>query len=558
MLLGTANLVDTVNRALMAREAEQVRLRRIANYVRGRQDPPYIPRGVNAEYRWIAKKARRNFLPLVIDVISENLHVDGYKPSGTTSNELAQPQVPQPEWEAFRANRMVSRQHGVHRAVIKYGSAYTVVLPGQMTSDEEQMSNVPVIRPVSPRRMTAFYADDVDDEWPQFAIEVNIINVPNSPFGQTNPGADNTSASVPGKVSARMLVYVYDEANRYILTGPVVSDISMTKLQLAEPGDVLLQGQSVIASHGMGLCPVVRFLYEVDLDEEEDCVGEIEPIMPIQDQINFDTFNLMISTQFAAFRQRWVSGMSPVDEEGREQAPFRPGVDRVWASDDPATKFGDFGETALQPYSTVREDGIRHMSTISQVPPYHLLGQVANMSAEALAAARDGLDRKIEELQAGLTDPWRNVFRLAAMASGDKNGWNDLFGTVVWRNTSARAFGATVDGLTKIAQMLQVPEEELWSRIPGVTSEDVASWQLAAQREKAQQLLAQILSQQLGGLTVAGQTAPPSPVPPGTPGAPGAPGAGGPAGNPLGIPVQQLMTSAVQPLPPPIPPEAIQ
>jgi hypothetical protein len=512
------DVVETTNQALVSRQSEQIRLRRIANYVRGRQDPPYTPRGVNAEYRWIAKKARRNFLPLVISVISENLHVDGYKPSGTTANQLAQPQTPQPEWQAFRANRMVSRQHGVHRAVIKYGSAYTVVLPGQMTSDEEQPANVPVIRPISPRRMTAFYADDVDDEWPQFAIEVNIINLP--------------------KGTAKMLVYVYDEVNRYILTGDASPNMTNSSLQLAKPDDVLLNGQPVLAAHGMGVCPVVRFLYEVDLDGEEDCVGEVEPIMPIQDQINFDTFNLMISTQFAAFRQRWVTGMAPVDEEGREQTPFRPGVDRVWASDDPATKFGEFGETGLTPYSAVREDGIRHMSTLSQIPPYHLLGQVANMSAEALAAARDGLDRKIEELQAGMTDPWRNVFRLTSLASGNKDGWNDLFGTIVWRDTSARAFGATIDGLTKIAQMLGVPAEELWARIPGATADDVASWQLAAQREKAQEMLQQILSQQLqmtpGAPGVPG--APPSPpgvMPPTQPAIPPAPGvppaeAGGP------------------------------
>ena len=230
---------------------------------------------------------------------------------------------------------------------------------------------------------------------------------------------------------------------------------------------------------------MVRFLYEVDLDGEDDCSGEIEPIMPIQDQINFDTFNLMISTQFAAFRQRWVTGMAPVDESGREQTPFRPGVDRVWAAEDPGTHFGEFGETALAPYSSVREDGIRHMATVTQVPPYHLLGQVANMSAEALAAARDGLDRKIEELQAGMTDPWRNVFRLTALAGGNKDNWNDLFGRVVWRDTSARAFGATIDGLGKANSMLGVPAQELWTRIPGATAEDVAAWTLAKQRDEA-------------------------------------------------------------------------
>jgi hypothetical protein len=472
MLIDQDDLVEITSQAMLARFREQVRLDRIAAYCRGKQDPPYTPKGVNAEYRWIARKAKRNFLPLIISVVSQNLHVDGYRPTGYTANQTMAPQTPQPQWEAFRANRMVSRQHGVHRSVIKYGASYVVVLPGQMSTDEEQQADVPVIRPVSPRRMTAFYADDVDDEWPQFAIEVKTVNL--------------------GANKAIVQVSVYDEDKRYILVGDANAKSAMQmNLRLASPDDPTLGGQDPVAAHGLGLCPIVRFLYETDLDGEDDCSGEIEPLMSLQDQINFDTFNLMISTQFAAFRQRWVTGMAPVDEEGREQAPFRPGVDRVWASEDATTKFGDFAETGLAPYADVREAGIRHMSTISQVPPYHLLGQVANLSAEALAAARDGLDRKIEELQAGLTDPWRNTFRLSALASGDKEGWNDLFGTIVWRDTSARAFGATIDGLTKAAQMLGVPAEELWSRIPGATADDVASWQLAAQREKAQALVQQ-------------------------------------------------------------------
>src|SRR5215831_14850606 len=220
--INLSELVPLATQAMIEREREQARLRRIADYVRGKHDPPYAPKGVNAEYRWIMKKARRNFLRPVISVISQNLHVDGYRPTGTTANEALLPQKPQPQWEAFRANRMISRQHGVHRSVIKYGSAYTVVLPGQMASDEErQGNNVPVVRPVSPRRLTAFYADDVDDEWPQFAIEARSVKIPG------------------GKSQA--FVSVYDEARRYILAGqPGITQVQQLGLQLADAADPLL------------------------------------------------------------------------------------------------------------------------------------------------------------------------------------------------------------------------------------------------------------------------------------------------------------------------------
>ena len=526
MLIEPTDLIGTTNQIMLMRLTEQYRLARISKCVRGHQDPPYVPRGASTEYRWIMRKSLRNFLPLVVSVISQNLHVDGYRPEGQTNitaNAVLAPQrTTNPMWDAFRANRMVSRQHGVHRSVIKFGSAYAVVLPGQLSTDEEQQgTDVPVMRPVSPRRMTALYASDVDDEWPQVAVEVKTVNMPGN--------------------KVRSYVSVYDEQFRYILSGsPGVAatgggsqSVTQLNLQLADPEDPILAGQAPVSEHGLGVCPVVRFLYEADLDGESDCSGEVEPIMPVQDQINFDTFNLMMSEQYSAFRQRWIAGMAPVDAEGRDAAPFRPGVDRVWAAEDPGTHFGEFSETALAPYSTVREDGIRHMATITQVPPYHLLGQVANLSAEALAAARDGLDRKIQELQALLTDPWRNVFRLTALASGDKENWNDLFGTVVWRDTSARAFGSTIDGLTKVAQMLGVPEEELWSRVPGVTAEDVQAWQLAAQREQAQQIVQQAVSAgQIAGVpnpatgvpALPGQTPQPFANPAALPPAPAGPG----------------------------------
>jgi hypothetical protein len=443
--------------------------------MRGRMDPPYAPRGVNAEYRWIMNKSMRNFLPLIVSVISQNLHVDGYKPSGMTTVETVSvnPSITEPAWEAFEANRMVSRQHSVHRAVIEYGASYVVVLPGQMSTAEEQSADVPVIRPVSPRRMTALYGDEVDDEWPQIAIEARIVK----------------NAQNPAK--EQLLVSLYDEQARYTMMsqpGVIIPD-TMVDLSIADEDEPNLSGQPPIAFHGMGVCPVVRFLYEADLDGELDCAGEVEPIMPIQDQINFDTFNCMMAEQYQAFRQRWVTGMAPtIDEAGRERTPFRPGVDRVWAAEDATTKFGEFSEAQLQPYIDVRQSAIQHMATITQVPPYSLLGQIANLSAEALAAARDGLDRKVEEQQALLTDPWRNVFRLTSLASGNKAGWNDINGEVVWRDTSARAFAATIDGLGKAATMLDVPVEELWRRIPGVTADDVNTWMLAKQQEDAQEL----------------------------------------------------------------------
>ncbi|MCL2728793.1 MAG: phage portal protein [Actinomycetia bacterium] len=527
--LDADGILRAAEHILAVRADEQARLKRISDYMRGVHVPPYTPRGASSEYRWLTQRARDNFLPLVVKVIAQNLHVDGYRPTGHVEDETEGDPAAEPGWAAFTANRMVSRQHGIHRSVIEYGLAYMTVLPGRIAVTDAQAGGIadasmPVTTPYSPRLMTALYADDITDEWPVIAVAVHAMNDP----------------AVPGR--SRRIVTVLDDTNRYILTGTAGPGRAGLKLSWPDPGDPVLAGRPVVAAHGMGICPVIRFTYESDLDFDMDVTGEVEPLISLQDQVNFHTFNELLAEQFAAFRQRWVTGMTAEDPDGREKRPFRPGVDRVWNSEDTDTRFGEFSETNLAQIIESREATIRHMSTISQVPPYHLLGALINLSADALSAARDGLDRKVDQLRGILTDPWRNYYRLASRAQGDDEGWMDISGAVLWRDTSARSFAATVDGLGKAAQMLGVPAAELWRRIPGVTAEDVAAWKAAASRQDAMAAIDRVVEAALTGGQMTANPVPggseyqigavgkKAPMPPLTP-APNQPGAA-PPGTP--------------------------
>lgn len=488
-------ILQAVNQVIQMRMIEQYRLDHIAKYMRGRHDPPYTPRGASTEYRWLTRRARDNFLPLIVSVISQNLHVDGFRPSSWSPDDEDTDLdiTSDAAWSGWRANRMTSRQHGINRSVTKYGCAYASVLPGRIATVDKSSQmivdkSMPVVTPYSPRKMTAMYADDISDEWPIIAVAEFLI-------------ADR---SAPGKY--RRLVKVLDDTNVYTLVGGYKQ--GPTKITWPQQDDPILSGNPAVQAHGMGICPVVRFTYEADLDADTDCIGEVEPLISLQDQVNFHTFNELLAEQFAAFKQRWVTGMIPVDEKGRQATPFKPGSDRLWVSENNDTKFGEFSETNLGAISATREDTIRHMATISQLPPYHLLGSLINLSADALAAANNGMDRKIEQLKEILGDPYRNVFRLISKASGDDDGWQDLYGSVLWRDTSSRSFASTMDGLGKATQMLGIPAEELWQRMPGATLEDVAIWKQAAQQKTA---LAQINKVVEAVMTGGLQTANPTP-----------------------------------------------
>lgn len=474
MALSEGQATDTAKRLLELRKHEQPRLEKIARYMRNEPESVYVPKGARSEYRWMLERAKVNVLPLVVTVVAQALYVDGYRPAKKEDNAAA--------WKIWQANGMDARQHGLHRSALKYGVGYTVVLPGSAADG----SSVPVIKPKSPRRLTAFYEDPVDDEWPIFAVEVTTLNQPS------------------GK--PKRVVRLYDDTARYTLVGR------------AEEGAKLApDGADWMVTHDLGVCPVVRYRDGDDLDGEECVRGEIEPLIAMQDQLNSTVFGRMMAEQYSAFRQRWVTGMVSEDEEGRPQAPFQAMVDRVWASEDPDTKFGEFSETSLAGYLNSAESTIRHIATVSQTPPHHLLGQIANLSAEALAAAESGLQRKIDERKSLFGEAHEQTLRLAAHAAGDDTGWTDMSAQVVWRDTEARSLAQTVDALGKLAAQLKVPPQMLWERIPGVTQTDVARWKAAADQQDAMAQLNDMLSRQLSPANGTAQQQPVEPAPPAIP-----------------------------------------
>ena len=100
-------------------------------------------------------------------------------------------------------------------------------------------------------------------------------------------------------------------------------------------------------------------------------------------------------------------------------------------------------------------------------------------------------------MESVLSEPHKQNLRLAGLAAGNKPAWEDTTSTVVWRDTSARAFAATADALGKVAQMLGVPATELWSRIPGVCAEEVARWKQVAESQGALAELNRMLESQM-------------------------------------------------------------
>lgn len=456
-MLNNEQVAEQVRRLLVIRQNEAEKLDKIHSYWRGRQDYPILPTNVPREVQNLAKMSRVNMVALVVDVLAQGLAVDGFREPRAAENDKA-------VWAIWQANRMDARQIGVHRATAAYGAAYLVVLPGEPHA---------ILRGVSPRRMTTVY-DDLDEEWPLYGLDV-----------QRTP---------------KMTFYrFYDESHVYGLADKADSyHVGGNEIVLSK--DVMFD---IPLEHDMGVTPIVRFRNHEDLDEDSCVLGEVEPLMPLQDQIDHTTFGLLVAQHFQAFKQRYITGWTANEEVAHATA-----ASRLWAFEDPDIKVGEFDQVNLAGYLDSRTATTELLATLSQTPPHHLLGKLVNLSAEALAAAESGQRRKITERETSWGEAWEQGLRLAAESEHVQVG-DDA--EVRWRDTEARSLAQVADALGKLALMLDVPKQELWSLIPGVSDTEIERWKVTAAKESAMEQVRMLIAGQMDG--VVGDPGADSPLP---------------------------------------------
>jgi hypothetical protein len=265
--------------------------------------------------------------------------------------------------------------------------------------------------------------------------------------------------------------------------------------------------------HGVGVCPVVRYVNKIDLQGRTD--GEVEPYISCAGRIDQTTFDRLVVQRFASWVVRTIAGMSlteTVDATGEtpQAAKMRLKVEDLLVAEDKDTKFGSLPASDLGGFITAREADIRDLAAVSQTPAHEMLGQMANMSAEALAAARASATAKGDQRRITIGESHEQTLRLASFIAGDTAAAVDFEAQVRWRDTSIRSLAQAADALGKLATMLGVPTEMLWEKIPGWTDTDVERAKVLVQ---AQGGIAELLRELVAGGGAAPPPGPPAPAP---------------------------------------------
>lgn len=405
-------------------QMERTKLDRIDRWARWDHDKPHQPRHATSEYQELSERAQAPWGDLIVGSIAQTLYVEGYRRPDSPEDSTG--------WKIWQANGMDGKQVALHRSVLTYGLAYGTCLPGLTLTGE----SLPVMENISPRDMVAMYDDPASDEWPLYAMKVR-------------------------KVRGGIRISIYDDTRVYsTLVENITDKPSLWTEQI----------------HDVGVCPVVRYTNRFDL--EGRATGEIEPFISVLGKIDQTSFDRLVVQRFASWIVRTIAGMSVTEtvaasDTTAEQVKLKLKVEDLLVAEDPDTKFGSLPATPLDGFIDAHDSDLRVLGAVSQTPAFELLGSLANFSADGLAAVKSSQTAKSDERKHTLGEEHERRIRLAEYIAGNEEGASDYTAQVRWADTTIRSLSQASDALGKLAQMLGVPVEVLWPKIPGFTQQDV-------------------------------------------------------------------------------------
>jgi hypothetical protein len=469
---------------LILQHDRETRLLKIDRYRRGIHDDPYRPENADGEYWALWKRAITNVMPLLVNTPTQAMYVDDYRAGYSTPSSFT-PGAPRErgfQMQTWQDSRGDARQGAVYRGALDFGHAFTVT--------EKNAKGKAIWKGLSALRTSALFEDAANDDTPYAAFTVT----------RWTKNEDDPDKIELGK--ARM----WDADTEYAVRFKSLGDTENIKVE-------------VVGRHGSSECPVTRFAPAVDLDGRT--VGVIEPMIPLQDRINQTVFDLLIAQTYGSFKVRTITGMAPPlkratqDHVNAGQAdavgdplldgngnpiplPLNLSAKTALFAEDENVKFGTLDETPLEGYIAALNLAFQQFSALGQIPPHHLLGQIANLSAEALLAAETSLARHVAQFQHAFGEAWERVFRLAGELEGDTDAAEDTAGEVIWRDMEQRSLAQAADALGKLKEQLNIPGRGLWPRVPGATSGEIAYWEQVAAEEQPELELSARLSSSSG------------------------------------------------------------
>lgn len=440
-------LVNWIGKLCRELDARASGIKKLREYATG--DHP-VPEDVTtaeleAEYRELMRQAITNWPELIVKSVAQRLDVAGFRfASDGLSGEA---------WGHWQRNKMDQRSRLIYDSVLTTGRAYVTVW-----NDPE--TGRPTAWPEDPLSTVVAYdtrgnAVAALRRWREGRQSFCTLYLPGEIF------KFKTSGDTGGYPDARGWVKRPVEGEAWPLTS------------------------------AMKRIPVVEYAVNRTLSTSEfgSGCGEFERVTPVIDRINTTIFSGLLAQTYSAFPVRALIGEKiryepKLDSDGNAvtgpdgkpvmeaQRPFNIAANRIVQIESKDGKFIQLPEAQLDNYIKFAETHIRHLAAITQTPAHYLLGEMVNLSADAIRAAEAGLISKIHAHQIDLGESHEEVVRLLLLVDNpSRTDVPDDFETR-WADAESRSLAERADAAVKLAS-LGLPWQVIGEKVLGMSDQEI-------------------------------------------------------------------------------------
>jgi len=423
--------VETLRDTLLSALAERrAKLKKLDAYYKGEHKLVFATAKFREVFGNLFGGLSDNWCDLVVDASAERLKVNGFRFEADDQGDAD-------AWEIWQRNGLDAESELAHTEAVKLGCSYALVAPddgGLAGIQLEPPANaIVLVDPAQGRRRLAGlrYWED------EYEVEHAVLYTPSDVVWWEKQG----------------------DAGDW-----QVSDVGS-------------------GTNALGVVPLVPLPNAPTLRERQGR-SDIERVIPLQDAVNKLCADMIVASEFAAFPQRWATGVEvPVYPEGDPNAgkpmpsmmPFLGGADRVWTVPDEAAKFGNFAVSDLTIYVRAIEMLIQHVAAQTRTPPHYLLGAMGSFpSGESLKATETGLVAKVRRKQTSFGEGWEEAIRLAFKVENDEKRAESFECEVIWENPESRSIAVIADAAVKL-DSIGIPRTALWEFV-GATPQQIETW----------------------------------------------------------------------------------
>jgi hypothetical protein len=434
-------------------------------YYDGHHNLRFATRKFREAFGALFREFSDNWTGVVCDAVTERMKIEGFRfpiapnGEGAETAEASATTGDSEAWELWQRNYLDLYSGMCHETMLVTGHAYAIVGPQPDGSTDQPLITI------------------------EHPLEVITSGVPGMPRAR-RAGCKRWWDEDTELMTATL--YLPDSVWKYEAAGKSSQDpgkINWVPRTGVEP---------VIGNPFNGIVPVVPFKNREKLLGH--AMSEIEEVIPLQDAINKLFNDALVASEFAAFRQRLLTGMEiPEDENGKIIPDFDllAAINRILVVKDPNVGVHEFQVSDLSQYSNLITLCVHHLAARTRTPPQYFQGQVVNVSGDALKAAESGLVSKVKRRSLFAGESWEETARLAFMLKGDKQRAEAFAAETIWSNPEIITESALADSLAKLAT-LGIPVQALWERL-GATQVEIKRW-LAMLKENPVELPAPALA----------------------------------------------------------------